>query len=289
VEIAYIISAYKYPEQLIRLVRRLNAEGASFFIHIDKKARPGMYEQVFQSLKAAPGVHFLKRYRCEWGGFGHVLASLEGIEELYRKKISFDYAILLTGQDYPIRSNDQIKKFFSQNEGMSFLDFFPLPSSQWQDGGLDRIERWHFRFRNRHFVFPKGPNRLLQRKFLQGYRPYGGSSYWCLSNNCVRLVYEHINCHPEFVSFFRTIDVPDELFFQTLLLNSRVREKIVNDDLRFIEWRDLESGSPAILTTSDFEKMIQSPKLFARKFDITVDADILDRIDHAIENNGVVI
>ena len=36
-KIAYIITAYKLPDLLVRLVQRLNTEETSFFIHVDKK------------------------------------------------------------------------------------------------------------------------------------------------------------------------------------------------------------------------------------------------------------
>jgi hypothetical protein len=88
------------------------------------------------------------------------------------------------------------------------------------------------------------------------------------------------------VNFFRWVDVPDELFFQTILMNSSLKERIINDDLRYIAWKDLESGSPAILKLDDFDQMMQSPKLFARKFDMTVDAEVLDLIDRALEAKG---
>lgn len=35
--IAYIILAHNYPEQLGRLISKLNKDDVSFFIHIDKK------------------------------------------------------------------------------------------------------------------------------------------------------------------------------------------------------------------------------------------------------------
>jgi glycosyltransferase involved in cell wall biosynthesis len=52
--------------------------------------------------------------------------------------------------------------------------------------------------------------------------------------------------------------------------------------LRYIEWNDLESGSPAILRKGDFGKLLSSPKLFARKFDIHVDVQVLDLIDEKL-------
>lgn len=78
------------------------------------------------------------------------------------------------------------------------------------------------------------------------------------------------------------MDVPDEIFFQTILLNSSLASDIVNDDMRYIEWKDPNSGSPSVLDMNDFPGLANSPKLFARKFDEEVDVEILDRIDHEI-------
>jgi hypothetical protein len=76
------------------------------------------------------------------------------------------------------------------------------------------------------------------------------------------------------VRFFEHAYVPDEMFFQTLLLNSPLASTIVNDDLRLIKW-----PGPAILTAADWNDILRSPDLFARKFDENVDASILDSID----------
>jgi hypothetical protein len=60
-------------------------------------------------------------------------------------------------------------------------------------------------------------------------------------------------------------------------------ENIVNDDLRYVEWRDVEvAGGPAVLGRSDFGKLMRSGDLFARKFDASVDAAVLDMIDAKI-------
>jgi hypothetical protein len=91
------------------------------------------------------------------------------------------------------------------------------------------------------------------------------------------------------VRFFRYVDVPDEIFFHTIVLNSPLRDTVVNDDLRYLEWREPElAGGPALLGESDFDKIMSSGDLFARKFDITVDPDILDMIDAQIRDHGAV-
>jgi hypothetical protein len=284
--IAYIISAFKYPEQLLRLISRLNCDTTEFFIHIDQKTDDDIYSRIVDGTRHLPNMHLLKRVCVDWGGFGHVQASLEGIEEIGASDIAFDYTVLLTGQDYPIKTNAQIGEFFGRQHGKSFIDHFPLPAEQWEGGGLQRFQSWHIRWRNRYFLFPKKPNSMLRRKFPKRFRPFGGSSYWCLSNESIQYILRFIRKNPRFVDFFKYVDIPDELFFQTILMNSPLAECLVNDDLRYIEWRDMNSGSPALLGREDFDKIAASPKLFARKFDMSVDSQILDLIDREILARG---
>jgi hypothetical protein len=281
--IAYIISAYKNPGQLVRLVRRLRARGTSFFIHVDRKSPSEMFEAAFQQLRDVPDLHFLPRHRCHWGDFGHIRATLKGIHALVTSGTPFDYAVLLTGQDYPTRAHEEIASFFARADGASYLSYFPLPHEEWEYEGLDRIQRWHWRVLGRHISFPPRRKLPLKRRFPAGFAPYGGSSYWCLSRACVHYIHDFVGRNPSFVSYFHTVDVPDEIFFQTLLLNSPLAGTLVNDDLRYIDWKDPEAGSPGILTTGDFEQIVGSGKLFARKFDETVDHEILDLLDRHIE------
>jgi len=282
IHIAYIISAYKNPEQLIRLILRLCSGQTSFFIHFDKKAEDQIFGQIIEGTRKLPNVHLLKRYNCYWGEFGHVQASLEGIRALVNRNISFEYAFLLTGQDYPIKTNLQVEGFLESHKDKSFMANFPLPTVEWENGGLERVKRWYVRWYGRRFIFPKNGNVTIKRKFPKGFRPFGGSSYWCLSKECIEYIDHFVRDHPQFVQFFRYVDVPDEIFFQTILMNSPLAEHIVNDDLRYIDWKDPDSGSPAVLNKNDLDSLLTSPKLFARKFDVNVDTEILDLIDQTV-------
>jgi hypothetical protein len=280
--IAYIISAYRNPEQLVRLILRLDAAATTILVHVDKKTDDRVFDQIVRHTKHLPNVVFLKRYTCYWGGFGHVQATLEGLREIFKRNIPFDYVILLTGQDYPIKSNEQIRVFLQQNDGQSFIEHFPLPSDHWEGGGLQRVEKWHWRLGNRRLVFPKNGRFPIRRKFPNQLQPFGGSSYWCLTRECVRYIYDFINHNNRFVKFFRLADVPDEIFFQTIVMNSPYAGTVVNDNLRYIEWNDPSSGSPAILRRDDFPKIAHAPQFFARKFDMFVDNEVLDLIDQEL-------
>lgn len=282
-DIAYIISAYKYPELLIRLISRLATDRTSFFVHVDKKTDYQVFNRMIYGLGHLPKVRFLRRHECVWGGFGHVAATLEGIAEMLRTGTSFDYAILLTGQDYPIKPNRYISAFLEERKGMLFLDFFPLPADVWRNqgivGGMVRVEAWHWRIFQRHVWFPQNQDFPIKRRFPLGFKPYGGSSYWCLPRESIEYIYDSTTRNRGLVNFFRCVDVPDEIFFQTILLNSPLAEMVVNDDLRYIDWKDPDAGSPAVLCKSDLGNLLSSPKLFARKFDTQVDAEVLDLID----------
>ena len=278
-KLAYIISAYKYPEQLIRLIDRLATDDAHFLVHVDKRTDGLTYRAMVTGTERYASVRFLKRHTCYWGGFGHVAATLEGIRELVRNEIEYEYAILLTGQDYPIKSNAHLQRYLHAGRGQLFLEYFPLPHPEWKYRGMDRIEGWHWHVRGRYYRLVPGPRFPFRRRFPRGLRPFGGSSYWCLTRDSLDFVDRWTKDHPRYVEFFKRVEVPDELFFQTIILNSEFRERVQNDNLRHVEWRDPESGSPAILGAADYPTLARSPKLFARKFDMTVDAAVLELID----------
>jgi hypothetical protein len=280
--VAYIISAYRYPEQLVRLVDRLDAGNASFFVHVDRKSPDAVFQAMLGGLANRPNVVFLPRHRADWGGFGHVEATLKGIRAAFRSGEHFDRAVLLTGQDYPIKSNRHIAEFFAATGDREFMEFFPLPHAEWQNQGMDRIENWHWHVSGRHVVIQ--PSRLapIRRRLPDGLRPFGGSSYWCLTRDCLGYIHEYVMANPSVVRFFRHTDVPDELFFQTIVMNSAFAERTVNDNLRFILWDDPDPGSPKVLGMEHLAQLSTSPALFARKFDATVEPAILDAIDRTL-------
>lgn len=295
-KIAYIISAYKLPQQVIRLVNRLNSDSASFIIHVDRKTKLDIFLQIKQELSKYNNVYLLKRHVCHWAGYGHVKSTIKGIQEIFKRNISFEYLILLTGQDYPIKSNRYIEKMLEENKGKLFIEHSPIPRKCWgHTGGVETYEFFHFWFFGRHYYFPRpGSHNLIvkllikfkyKRKIPYQYKPFAGSSYWCLSKDCVEYVYKFMKANRAYELFFRNVFLSDEIFFQTLIMNSPFRNCVVNDDLRYIEW-PADSYNPQILQKKDFSKFMSSADLFARKFDMTVDSEVLDMIDREISKNN---
>ncbi len=137
--------------------------------------------------------------------------------------------------------------------------------------------RWR-RFPNRFVPFP------VRRRIPAGLEPYGGSAYWCLSRRAVDYVHQFVREYPRYVRFFRTVYVPDELFFHTILLNSPLRDEVIGDDLRHIVWED---HGVAVLGPGHLDQLAGSSKLFARKFDIERDPEILDLLDQRLLRSPV--
>lgn len=275
--IGYVVSAYKLPAQLVRLVRRLRSDTSHFAVHVDAKTDRRTFDEMVSGTRDLGCVDFVERHVCNWGGSGHVLATLKGIEQLYAREIPFDYVVLLTGQDYPLRPAREIERALAEAGGLSFMNFWPLPHEGWAGrGGLDRLEHAHLVFgRGLHLELP-----WPRRRLPDGLTPWGGGPYWCLSRAVVDDLRSYVKGHPEVVRFFERVWIADELFFQTIVLNSSHRDTLVNDNLRYIDWG--RTPAPAILTCADVDKMLASGKLFARKFDETVDARVLDLLDERV-------
>ena len=276
-KLAYIIRAHHAPEHLVRLVSKLDTEGTSFFVHVNKRTDDETYSRMVGPLRERANVHWLRRHPCHWGGFSLVEATLEGIDEVCRRGVNADYTILLSGQDYPIRSNREIVSYLGARRGSSFLDHSALPSDRWSDenGGLDRIRYWHFQrvsFRTRLLRV------RIPRRFPRGLLPYGGSAFWCLSHEAIQYVHRFVRENPSVVRFFRHVLHPDESFVQTVIMNSPLKDSVINDDLHYIDWSE-RRPNPRTLGRGDVDKILSSGKLFARKFPTTIEIDVLDIID----------
>lgn len=280
VRLAYLIRAHHAPAQLARLVRRLDTGNATFFVHVNARTDDAVYGAIAGALSGIESVRWVPRQPVYYAGFSLVRATLAGVEELVRADPPVDYALLLSGQDYPLRPAEEIEAFLEEHAGSNFLHHYALPASAWadEDGGLRRIRYVWFeraRLRTRLLRLP-----LLRRRLPAGLEPYGGSAFWCLTRECLEHVQRFTRERPDVVRFFRHTLIPDELFFQTVIMNSPLRDTVVNDDLRYVHW--LQGARPKTLVEEDFDDLAACGKLFARKFDAEESVAVLDRLDREV-------
>jgi hypothetical protein len=274
--IDYLIRAHTAPEQLERLVGRLNEGDVRFYVHVNQLTDEGTFAVMQAGLAGRENVVWVPRVKCYWGGFSLLRATLVGIESILASGDLPDHAVLLSGQDYPLRPPTEIERYFAARNGRNLLNHFRLPAPEWagEGGGLNRLRYPHFeraRYKTRLLRLP------VPRRLPEGLEPYGGMAFWALTGETLAWLMRFLGERPEVLRFFRRTKMPDELFFQTVLLSS-LAETVDNELLHYLDWSS-GSAHPATLTVADLPKLRASGRLFARKFDASVDSEILDLLD----------
>lgn len=283
---AYIILAHKYPSQLHRLTKALNDEFSTFFIHIDKKANL----PAFQRQTGGNNIEWVERVEANWGEFGLVEAILNSLKAVKASGKIYDRIILLSGQDYPIKSNARLNEYLKQSLESNFIEYHPLPNAaKWKpQGGLYRVNKYflglkfHQRYRAKTLNFLAMIFPPLKRRLPTGMKPYAGSMWWIIDDHSMHYILDYVKNNPGYTAFHKKTFAADELFFHMILLNAadeKVRTRIVNDDKRFIKWKDINASHPEQLSEKDLDDIQNSDALFARKFDITEDDEILTLIE----------
>lgn len=225
---------------------------------------------------------------------------MDGLAAIMKRQEKFDRIFLLSGQDYPIKSNEQIDDFFRNSSYSVFLNSGPIPNyNKWPGndrGGLYRVDKYYFGSKWYEFFASRALNLaatylpLLRRKLPNGMKPFTGQTWWILDDYAARYVLNYHQQHPEYIKFHENTFVADELFVQMIIRNSgdqQLLDSIENSEKRFTIWKDERDAHPKMLTANDFDAIAASDDLFARKFDNATDATILDLIDNRLLNQQV--
>ncbi len=265
--IAYFILAHAHPEQISRLVQQLNTPHSRFYIHIDANTPDAIFTALQSQLSALENIHFIERQACRWGGFSLVDASLRLMAAA--NKDGFDWGVLLSGQDYPIHSNQYIEETLARSPYLGLIDIKPAPEFDI----AYRYRAWHFETLNgtRLNKALQKIQRLSRKVGIERALPapisqvYAGSQWWTLSHTACQTVLDFVAKQPQVVDFFRHTLIPDEMFFQTILMNSPLAEQLSSDARRYLEW-DEGAWSPRLLKPENISQLRDSKALFARKF-----------------------
>jgi hypothetical protein len=302
--IGYIVLAHHQPEQLVRLLKRLENGAHSIFLHIDKRSKLSSFIDC-EGFKNLSKIYLLKRFTCHWGDIGLVYATLEGIRCASRQKC--DYVILLSGADYPIKTNEAINQFLSANDGKNFLHHFQMPAPYWIPGKqISRIKKYYYYFNNKLFEYPMPaeiksvPRRAInavlslflprERTFPRNIVPFGGDNWFCITHAACQEIMDFYQKHPEVLRFLKFSLSPEEIFVQTAVFNSgnsALISSVINENIHDINWKSRTDASPEIFNTHDFNRLSASDKLFARKFDHSKYPDLVNRIDSELLHDPV--
>lgn len=287
---AYLIIAHNEFKILELLINALDDVRNDIYVHFDAKVAQ------LPNLKCEKSTLVIleNRKRVYWGDYSLIEVELNLFETAYLKQneygVQYQYYHLLSGQDLPLKNQDCIHSFFSQNNGKEFMGYF--------QGNLDveltrKICLYHL-FPQK---FSKDTGNLLIRiiraiavriQLLRngGVRnrdlPKVRGGQWCsITNDFVAFL---LSQKQQIYKRFHHTFCADEIYKHTLCWNSDFRDKVYdlkNEGLgcmREINWVITETDSflPSF-TMNDYRRLKESKCLFARKFD-SKNIDIAERI-----------
>lgn len=182
---------------------------------------------------------------------------------------TWTHFVNLSGQDYPIRPIDEIRSALAAAPGLNHIEAYKINSRP-------RHEQAHLWRRMRWQCFEVGGNliRTPIPKAAPGkfHIEWKGSGWYVLSREFCEWIATSDVTH-ECVAALRNTYIPDEFFIQTLVMNSPFWNTVTFDNRREILWNG--GSHPKILTMHDVGRLESSKAFFARKFDDTVDSDVL--------------
>lgn len=308
-KIAYLITAYKDEKQLARLVEALMCDETDFYIHIDKKVNEVSFKQAIGQIaqRKAIGVYFIEaeeRVRVCWGGYSQVKAQLALMKKMLSEKKSYDWCINLTGTDYPIMSNEQIKEFLQKQNGCPVIKGYQIDrlyGTESEEGAKDRVRKYWF-----YDVEPVFLRRVISKiasvvqKILKINRKPGleqmpwkfcyGSEYWALPFLVLKEVYQKYTQDKELQKILKTVFIPSEFWVHTVLMSSDILSEQEKEEIRFPGNRYDGLGSVAllhyfvygsgikVLNMEDYETIRNSGKMFMRKAQTGISDELLEKI-----------
>ncbi|RZF61682.1 beta-1,6-N-acetylglucosaminyltransferase [Sphingobacterium corticibacterium] len=279
---AYLILAHHQFGLLELLVKSLDHACNAIFIHVDKKVAE---LPVVQTKNAALYV-LDERVDVYWGDLSVVEAEYVLFEAASHAG-HYDYFHLISGVDLPIKSSDDIRQFFERNKGREFIGFY----KDTEFAQLDRkMQRYHI-FPHDFIIDGSRSNtikRIIRAVLLRIQIALGlrrnknidfrkGTQWVSVTSDFVHYL---LSCKEVVLKTYHHTYCPDEVYKQTLCWNSTFRDNVYDmtdegrGSLRAIGWQD---GNLYDWTDQDFEEIMQSEGLFARKFNSN-DMEVVHKI-----------
>ena len=289
---AYMIIAHNQFELLEKLIKALDDERNDIFVHIDAKVKNFDFDRIKALTKYSRVVFTPERVNITWGDFSQVkceMLLLKTAVENENKDKPYSYFHLLSGVDLPIKTNDYIQKFFEENNGKEFIHF----TSEDTAVAESRIRYYHFFRKKRNALYKILAQIVLRiqkvfkvnRLKASDTKAQKGCNWFSITGDFAHYVYNHLS---EYERIFKYSYCADEVFIQTVFINSPFAENLFLNDInnhyacvRHIDWN---RGNPYVFRSEDYDELMNSKCLFARKFDLSVDSEIIDRIIESISN-----
>lgn len=294
---AILIIAHNNLDIIIKNIKILNSQNIDFFIHLDKKSSIDVDSIINNSElnNISSKIFVYKQISVAWGGFSLVEVELMLLKETLKYsndcKFKYDHIHLISGVDMPLMNSNDFIEFFSKNPMTEYVHFYSqtLPKDIY-----DRFNYYHIFEENSWkrkkvgkiiYKILNGISKLIQKilfinRIDKNIKYQYGSQWFSITSNFAEYIVSNENTVRR---LFSKSVACDEIFIQTLLINSKYVENLYisefNDNykacMRFIDWK---KGNPYTFKKNDYEELINSNCAFARKFDLNTDKEIIELI-----------
>jgi hypothetical protein len=286
----YLVTSYRNPEQLYRLVARLRSlsREAAVVVSHDRKSAP-LDDARLEPLRAT---WWPTPTPVSWGDGSYLLSILAAYRRL--DPGPEQWVTTLSGQDYPLRPLAEYEAHLATSGANALLEEPPDTPEEWN------LRRRYVRRSHRVPAFatrgatgklvrlvpgltwapmPHGLRPTIERPVLA--RPYRlrdvrrGNDLFAVDGTAVRAL---LTAPPRVLRHFVRTPTPSEGFAHTVLMNDP--DIVVRPEmLHFARWQ--ASAHPDDLGLDDLDEARASGRWFARKF--TQDSPALDRLDELLD------
>lgn len=296
---AYLILAHNDLKHFKLLIEALDDSRNDIYVHIDSKTQLSDY-QYGGGYSGNSDLIFIKdRVDVRWGDPSQIEAELKLFRAAYDPKEPDKYSRfhLLSGVDFPLKSQDYIHEFFESHPDEEFLEIL----STTDDGqdlepeirkkcGLYNVLLPYIRHKNK--VVAKSAN--LIRRGLMAFQlllgvnrkyPWDelkkGSNWASLTP---AFVGELLRNEETIRHSFRMTHCSDEIYKQTIAV-AKGYKLYDGGNMRYIDFARGTRQSPYTFRESDFEELMGREELFARKFSSALSGNLAAKILYKIRKN----
>lgn len=272
INLSFILLAHEDPITLRPLLISLLSSGSNVFLHYDAKQSSSFEVAVAElGLDHHNGKLFIvDSIKVSWGEWSIVQATLNCLKFARHINDNADYYILLSGSCMPIKPISLFKEFLGVKKSFDFIESVDMTKESWSIAGSNkyRYEFFHiFNWRRfpKLFDFSLYIQRKLgiKRSMPLGHKAFEGSQWWCLRAQTVQDILDFLASSPKIIRFYRSVWIPDEIFFQTIVQSIVPSHQIRQDIPMHYEFNSL--GVPRVFYNDSFEELLYINKFFARK------------------------
>ncbi len=275
--IAYFILIHHLTDQFERMFKAIYHKHNFYLIHIDGNTDKSIASKIALFLQEFDNAEIFPAVRVMWGGFSLVEAELRGMRRLLQMSANWTHYINLSGQDFPLKYQKYISNFLNKNPGRQYIRAVPQRTKRPET--LNRINDIFVEAFGR--IFHTG----IKRPYLRETSPWIGTQWKIVGRKFCQFVTSDKRVD-RIKRFYLHSFIADEAFFQTVIMNIGDTNNFINDDLREIDW--VPDGNiklrPRNFNISDANMLTNGRNLFARKFNIDEDPEIIKFLEDYLES-----